>query len=192
MRKLFAIALALILALSLAACGGNNNSNNSTPPSSTPTPPANNTPSTPPSSTPDNTSGNGGDSSNEEKIAEADVIGKTIENKQIVARYTGDDPDYGAPRQYLVIKGFESDGSFDILGTSRIFSFYDDEASYEAGLAKALVGGEFYIKQQNKTSLFFEVSAGYPNDWENFNDAIEKMDANALSDNYSAVYEVVR
>jgi hypothetical protein len=70
MKKIITIALALVLVLSLAACGGNSSGGGSstTPPATSDnstTPPANSSTTTPPSDTPDNSQSadNGDDSS---------------------------------------------------------------------------------------------------------------------------------
>jgi hypothetical protein len=207
LKKLTAIALILILAFALAACdaknavqnavrgavsgGGaseeadDNDKINAQDSAKSAAPPENG----PEPALSEADDDNGG------LIAEADAIGVTVENERIVLKYIGEELEYGAPRQYWIMEGFEEDGAMDIWGTCRFWYFYDDAAAYEAGLAKATESmGEPYIKEQNKTSLFFATSGVYTNEWETFGDVVGDVDGGTVPINMypTADYQVVR
>jgi len=189
----FAIAIVAVLVLVLAGCGGKKDTsggtgNNSISPSASIGASGNSQTTTPPNSTQGGTT-----VAPTEKKSEADVVGVTEDGKKIVLKYIGDSPEYGAARQYLVMKGFENDGAVDmIMGTTRYYCFYNDTASYEAGLAEAGKAGAMFIKEQDAVSLYFVTSATFPNDWRKFADIVARVDAHSGQDSYSPDYDVVR
>ena len=117
-------------------------------------------------------------------ISEEEAVGKTIENEKIVIKYTGSGKGFGfkeiqGARQYYVMTGFMEDGVIDEWkGTVRIWYFFDDEATYTAGIEKY---GESAVKEKNKNSLFFNVSAGYDNTWKTFSNVVEEVENKKLS-----------
>jgi hypothetical protein len=193
MKRAFPLALALMLTLSLAACGGGNDTagNNS---GSTPTPPAASASpaSTPPSGTPEAAPN---DDVEAEPLSEAEIVGATVENTVLVGRYIGDTAMFGAARQYVVMEYFNEDGTIDEMwGTSKMLFFYDDDASYDAGFAEASEGGAGYIKEENKASLYFATTGGISNggDWASFGELAELIDTKSQRNPEYSQYELIR
>jgi hypothetical protein len=203
MKNLITIALALILALSLAACGAKDavqdavrgamsgDSQGSGADSEAEDTEDSEEAEAPGSASEAEPEDDGGG----EKVSEADVVGASVENTVLVARYIGDSAMYGAARQYTVMEYFNEDGTIDEMwGTSKMLFFYDDEASYDAGFADASKGGAGYIKEENKASLYFATSGGISNggDWASFGELEELIESKSQRNPEYSQYEIVR
>jgi hypothetical protein len=165
MKKIFAIALVFVLALSLlTACGGTDN--NSTPSSnggdSTTTPPTsqggNNTPSATPSET------GGGDSNisvSDDSTPILDAIGKTEEGKRMVIQLVGES--YSLKVAPAGTKALYHSYEFDADGvlqgdTSKYWYVFEDAASHNAALTKWLEDNpEFWLKNRSSSQLYYAV-----------------------------------
>ena len=130
-----------------------------------------------------------------ELIAEADVVGKTTENERIVLKYTGTGKgfgwkDCGKTRQYYVLTGFTEEGKLDPRKASPVlYYFFDDEADYDAAL-------DAYprLREKNRTSLFFTVSATYLNWWETYEQILKEAENHEIAMNLieDKEYEIVK
>ena len=127
----------------------------------------------------ENNENNNNNSNIDEKISEAEAVGKTIENKRVVIKYNGDDEGFAisrfdVARQYWVFEGFKDGNKIDIWKSKcRIWYFYDDKESFEKGYNAVVARyGENYIKTINRASYFFTTVGFYENSWETYDDII--------------------
>ncbi len=188
MKKFLVIALALILALSLAACGGGS-SNTPSSGGSTSAPPASSSAlaSSAPANTPDGEQDNNGGS--EEAVDIIALVGKTIDNERLVL--VSNDKNgriYGEANHYLFLT-FDEEGKIDQFGEAGSYYVFADEASFDAGLEKLSSN-----KGSNRTSLFIQGYTTFPNDWPSltFAEIVERIETDSGMDNYSAYYDIVR
>ena len=125
---------------------------------------------------------------NEPVLSEAEAVGKTEANKRVVIKYvgsgigftTGDGKsNHGAAHQYYVFEGFKDDGALNqIKATARVWYFYDNDESYEKGLADF---NDFAIKAKNKASKYFCVGVGFDSDWKSYDDIISAVNNKSVS-----------
>lgn len=106
-------------------------------------------------------------------LTEEEVVGVTTSGKRIVLKFVGSENKYGESALYFVMTGFEEDGAIDMVkGISRLYYFFDDEATYDAALEKA----DSYVnnvKENNRKSKYFATIAAFPNDWETFDQVVD-------------------
>ena len=155
MKKIVLLALALVLALSLAACGGKGN----TPSGNGVNSPALQGSNTTPSS---NDGGNDNDISVADDSAPIlDAIGKTEEGKRMVIQLVGESYSLrNAPAGTKALyHSYEFDGDGVLKGdTSKYWYVFEDAASYNAALTKWLKDNpEFWLKNRSSSQLYYAV-----------------------------------
>ncbi|MDR0964211.1 MAG: hypothetical protein LBM60_06320 [Clostridium sp.] len=170
MKKILVLILALLMTLSLAACGNKdtdnkpNGGNNATPSSSqggndTPTPSS-------PGGNDNDTPDDGNDSGLEIGVADEstpilDAIGKTEEGKRMVVQLVGESyslrvaPE-GTKALYHSYE-FDEEGVLD-SGTSKYWYVFEDAASYNAALTDWLdANPEFWLYNRSSSELYYAV-----------------------------------